>query len=313
MCKWNKVNEETMTWLLQSDVSIQYQTWRDLLDKDKPSIRKKIESEGWGRRFLAFRNKNMYWGRGFYQPKWTSTHYTLLDLKNLNISPDTNNVRETLAVIFQNNKSPDGGIYPIGVAQTSDVCINGMLLNYACYFNIDASHVETIVDFLLSEKMMDGGFNCRSNRKGAVHSSLHSTLSVLEGIQEYETQGYLYRLKELKKAKTDCIEFMLLHKLFRSDKTGDIINPNFLKPYYPCRWYYDIFRALDFFQSAKLKYDPRMEEALNVVLEKRMADGKWKLPSRHPGLVHFDMEKAGEPSRWNTLRALRILKHFEIL
>ena len=164
---------------------------------------------------------------------------------------------------------------------------------------------------LLLEQMMDGGFNRQSNRKGAVHSSLHSTLSVLEGIQEYEKQGYSYRLKELKKAKTDCIEFILLHKLFRSDKTGDIINPNFLKPYYPSRWYYDIFRALDFFQSANLKYDPRMEEALNVVVEKRTADGKWKLPSKHPGLVHFEMENAGEPSRWNTLRALRILKHFK--
>ena len=302
-----------MNWLLQGDVSIQYQTWRDLFDTEKPSLRKKIESQGCGRRFLALRNKNKHWGRGFYQPKWTSTHYTLLDLKNLNISPDNNNVKETLAVIFQNNKSPDGGIYPIGVERKSDVCVNGMLLNYACYFNIDPSWLESIVDFLLSEKMIDGGFNCQSNRKGAVHSSLHSTLSVLEGIQEYEKQGNSYRMRELKKAKTDCIEFILLHKLFRSDKTGDIINPNFLKPYYPCRWYYDIFRALDFFQSANLKYDPRMEEALNVVLEKRIADGKWKLPSKHPGLVHFDMEKAGEPSRWNTLRALRILKHFKIL
>jgi hypothetical protein len=222
-------------------------------------------------------------------------------------------VRETLAIIFQNNKSPDGGIYPIGAPPKSDVCINGMLLNYGCYFNVDRSWLMPVVDFLLSEKMMDGGFNCQSNRKGAVHSSLHSTLSVLEGIHEYERQGYSYRLKELEKAKQDCVEFILLHKLFRSDKTGDIINPNFLKPYYPCRWHYDIFRALDFFQAAKLKYDSRMDEAIHVVLRKRMVDGKWKLTSKHPGLVHFEMEKAGEPSRWNTLRALRILRHYRFL
>jgi len=305
--------EEIMTWLLQGDVSIQYQSMRDLLDRDKPSLRKKIEFEGWGQRFLALRNNQKHWGKGFYQPKWISSHYTLLDLKNLNLSPDNKQVKETLALIFQNNKARDGGIHPIGPSRKSDVCINGMLLNYACYFKIDPSWLETIVDFLLSEEMTDGGFNCQSNRKGAVHSSLHSTLSVLEGIHEYEKQGYSYRLKELKKAMTDSIEFILLHKLFRSDKTDDIINPNFLIPYYPCRWYYDIFRALDFFQAAKLKYDRRIDEAMHVVLEKRMDDGKWKLPSKHPGLVHFEMEKAGEPSRWNTLRALRILRYFRFL
>src|SRR5689334_19641675 len=107
-------NNEVISWLLEGDVSIQYQTYRDLLDTDIQSRRKKIELEGWGLKFLACRQPNGHWGRGFYQPKWTSTHYTLLDLKNLNISPTNKVIRETLATIFENQKSADGGILAIG-------------------------------------------------------------------------------------------------------------------------------------------------------------------------------------------------------
>ena len=104
-----------------------------------------------------------------------------------------------------------------------------------------------------------------------------------------------------------------MHRLFRSDKTGDIINPNFLKLYYPGRWYYDVLKAMDYFQSAGAKYDKRMDDAIEVILQKRAADGRWKLASKHPGQIHFEMEKAGKPSRWNTLRAMRVLRHFRIL
>jgi hypothetical protein len=305
-------NNEIISWLLEGDVSIQYQTHRDLLDTDKPNLRKKIESEGWGLQFLSYRQQNGHWGRGFYQPKWTSSHYTLLDLKNLNIPTNNKSIRETLNIIFENEKGADGGILPIGTIKKSDVCVNGMVLNYSSYFHTKEELLKSIVDFLLSEEMSDGGFNCQSNRKGAVHSSLHSTLSVLEGISEYERNGYSYRLNELKNAKLKSQEFILMHRLFRSDRTGDVINPNFLKLYYPSRWYYDILKALDYFRVSKVKYDKRMDDAINVILEKRTVDGQWKLASKHPGQTHFEMEKSGKPSRWNTLRVLRVLRHFDI-
>ncbi|MFN7602586.1 MAG: hypothetical protein ACK5R0_14435 [Bacteroidota bacterium] len=305
-------NNEIISWLLEGDVSIQYQTHRDLLDTDKPNLRKKIESEGWGLQFLSYRQQNGHWGRGFYQPKWTSSHYTLLDLKNLNIPTNNKSIRETLNIIFENEKGADGGILPIGTIKKSDVCVNGMVLNYSSYFHTKEELLKSIVDFLLSEEMSDGGFNCQSNRKGAVHSSLHSTLSVLEGISEYERNGYSYRLNELKNAKLKSQEFILMHRLFRSDRTGDVINPNFLKLYYPSRWYYDILKALDYFRVSKVKYDKRMDDAINVILEKRTVDGQWKLASKHPGQTHFEMEKSGKPSRWNTLRVLRVLRHFNI-
>ena len=304
-------HSEIISWLLQGDVSIQYQVYRDLLATPKPRLQKKIETEGWGLKFLSCRMPNGHWGQGFYQPKWICSHYTLLDLKNLNISPDNKLIQETIRLIFNTERAPDGGINPIGTIQKSDVCVNGMVLNYASYFRTQEELLIPIIDFLLAELMKDGGFNCMSNRSGAVHSSLHTTLSVLEGIIEYQRNGYTYRLNELLQAKSSSEEFILIHALFRSDKTSAIIRPDFITLFYPGRWYYDILRALDYFQDAKVNYDVRMQEAIHVVINKRNKEGLWKLPSKHPGKTHFEMEQAGKPSRWNTMRALRVMRHFQ--
>ncbi|MBZ0097847.1 MAG: hypothetical protein K8F30_02105, partial [Taibaiella sp.] len=175
-------NNRLIRWLLEGDVSIQYQVHRDLLEQNKPRLRNQIEYNGWGKQFLTRRKSDGHWGISYYQPKWTSTHYTLLDLRNLCISPKCKPVKESVAMVLNTQKGKDGGINPSVTVGVSDVCINGMALNYMCYFRADAGQLNSITDFLLSQHMHDGGFNCYSNRKGAVHSSLHSTLSVLEGI-----------------------------------------------------------------------------------------------------------------------------------
>lgn len=304
--------QQIIEWLLQGDISIQYQVHRDLLGNDRKDLQERIAEEGWGRRFLSKRKPDGHWGVKFYQPKWTSTHYTLLDLRNLCIPTDNPIIKSSIEIILQNKKANDGGILPNGVNRLSDLCVDGMFLNYASYFNTDEHHLKSIVDCILAQTMSDGGFNCRSNRFLSVHSSLHTTLSVLEGISEYELNKYKYRLDELVKAKKSAIEFILKHQLFISDRTEKIINKDFLKLSYPSRWYYDILSALDYFQHAKVKWDDRMKLALQMLLKKQNKDSTWNLQAKRPGQVHFEMEKAGKPSRWNTLRAMRVLKHFKL-
>lgn len=303
-------NNKIINWLLEGDVSIQYQVYRDLLSTERDDLRERIALEGWGAQYLSKRGANGQWGQKFYQPKWTSTHYTLLDLKNLGINQDIPVIAETINIIFDEEKGPDGGIRPIGSVQKSDVCLNGMFLNYACYFKADKEALKSVINFILSQIMPDGGFNCQSNRCDAVHSSLHSTLSVLEGILEYKRNGYTYKLSELEKAEKSAIEFIVLHQLFLSDRTGKLIHKDFLRLAYPGRWRYDILKALDYFQDSGAAWDERMAPAIKVIQAKRRKDLLWNLQAKHPGQQHFEMEKAGKPSRWNTLRALRVLKHF---
>jgi len=302
-------DNEVIEWLLKGDISIQYQVYRDLLKRDKPGLKERISTEGWGKEFLSYRKTNGHWGLKFYQPKWTSTHYTLLDLKNLSISNQQKEIRLTIRKILNENKAPDGGINLTGSISKSDVCINGMFLNYASYFETNENDLKSIVDNILSLQMTDGGFNCRLNRTGASHSSLHSTLSVLEGIQEYTVKGYSYRISELKKAGNESREFILQHHLFKSDHTDKIIDPKMLRLSYPCRWRYDILRALDHFQLAGIEFDPRMNDALEILIQKQRPDKKWPIQAKHQGQTHFDMELPGTASRWNTLRALRVLNH----
>jgi len=304
-------NDQIVKWLLAGDVSIQYQVRRDLMGREVPDLQNRIGKEGWGRRFLNARNPNGHWSRGFYQVKWISSHYTLLDLKLLNIASAPPEVSETIAKILRENKSADGGINPSRSIPESDVCVNGMFLNYACYFKTHQNNLRSIVDFIISQHMPDGGFNCESTRYNPVHSSLHTTLSILEGLQEYAANGYDYRRIELNRIADAAREFILQHRLFISDRTGEIINKRFLMLSYPPRWFYDILRALDYFRVVGIEYDERIQPALDVLLKKRRVDGTWPLQARHSGKVHFDMEKTGRPSRWNTLRALRVLKHFE--
>ncbi len=302
---------EIINWLLKGDVSIQFQTYRDLLAEERPDLQNRIANEGWGAQFMSFRNSEGFWGLGFYQPKWICSHYTLLDLRNLCISPYHPQIQESINHILTFEKGKDGGINPAGATYASDLCINGMALNYASYFKSPEEKLTSVVDFILDNQMPDGGFNCRSLRAKVHHSSLHTSLSVLEGFQEYINSGYTYRIDEILKVVQKVQEFILMHRLYHSDRTGEIINENFLKLRYPGRWYYDILKALDYFQSAKLSYDNRMAEAISYLKNKRQKDGRWKLPSAHPGQVHFKMENAGQPSRWNTLRAMRVLKEYD--
>jgi hypothetical protein len=301
-------------WLLEGDISISYQVARDLAPAPRTKLlafQRRIEHEGWALKLLSCRNPNGHWGKGAYQPKWTSTHYTLLELRDLGLSPRNIACRESTGLLLANRYGKAGGINLARSIEFSDVCVNGMLLNIAGYFTPHSGKLRDIVDFLLHTRMPDGGWNCEY-RKGARHSSLHTTVSVLEGLDCYLQSGNSYRTADMKGAIREAIEFLLRHRLFRSHRTGAIIDRNMLRLSFPPRWRYDVLRGLDCMRSLGCEYDERMQEAIDLLISKRRNDGRWPLQSPHKGRVHFQMERVGQPSRWNTLRSLRVLTHFGI-
>lgn len=309
-----EMSENTVIdWLLLGDVAIQYQTARDILVAKKgtiSSLQKRIETEGWGARFLSKQKENGHWGISFYQPKWTSTHYTLLDLKTIGLPPENIHANRSTGLVLEQPEGNDGGINLARSLKYSDVCVNGMILNYASYFLPHRSELKRIVDYLLKVQMADGGWNCRYLLEDTSHSSLHSTISVLEGLAEFRKTNKNYRMAEIRRAEKKAAEFLLNHNLYQSHRTGQTIDNRMLRLSFPCRWRYDILRCLDYLREAKIPFDVRMEKALQIVLSKKRADGKWELELKHPGDVHFDMERTGAPSRWNTLRALRVLDYY---
>ena len=306
------MNDNIIDWLLEGDISIQFQVYRDLLGESRPDLQARIAGEGWGAAFLQARHPEGYWGRGFYQPKWTSSHYTLLDLKTLQVLPGNVDILQSIDIILETRKSADGGVNPAKTIEGSDVCVNGMFLNYACHFGTNVEKLKSIVDYVIDQRMDDGGFNCERDQYGAIHSSLHSTICVLEGIQEYKRNGYTYRLDELKAAAVTSQEFILIHQLYKSDRTGEIIHKDLLRLSFPGRWHYDILRVLDYFQDVGVPWDERMRPACEVLLKKQRSDGRWPLQANYPGKFHIEMERPGKPSRWNTLRVLRVLKHYAL-
>ena len=300
-----------ISWLLSGDISIQFQTQRDLLNADKidfEKLQKRIAKEGWGKAFLSKRNsKTGQWGNGWYSPKWISTHYTLLELKSIGIHPETPEYKLSAELLLENMWFNQGKVRK---NRWQDMCVAGMHLGICCYSKIDSPKIYEIIDYILERHYSDGGWNCMWYA-GHIHSSLHTTLSVLEGICEYERNGFEYRLEELKLQQKEAHEFILKHRLYKSDKTGKIIKHNFTMLSFPGRWYYNILRCLDYFCSIDFPFDERMQDAIDLLIKKRKKNGRWPSQYKIPGLVHFDMEKSGSDSRWNTLKAMRVLGKYE--
>ena len=310
-----QIASEITEWLLAGDPSIVYQTQRDLLGLPQARLRpaqRKIALEGWGRSFLDRQRPDGHWGRGLYQPKWTCTHYTLLDLKNLGIDPENAQCRRATRLLLSAKAGKDGGINYARTVEYSDVCINGMILNMAAYFVPEAGELPGLIDYILGHELGDGGWNCEYY-SGATHSSMHSTIGILEGLSQYKASGLKHRRAEVESAIRGGFEFLLRHRLFKSERSGSPIGSRMMKLSYPCRWKYDVLRALELLAVEGTGYEERMADGIELVLQKRRSDGKWSLQQKHPGQTHFEMEEAGRPSRWNTLRALKVLGHFNVL
>jgi hypothetical protein len=304
-------------WLLAGDPAIRWQTLRDLSGADRSTVeseRNRIAVEGWGARLLALQQPDGMWAGGLYSPKWISTTYTMLLLRRCGLSPDNEQAQVSCRLLLDRGFYRDGGINYFRSYEYSETCVTGMILSILAHFRLDDQRVERLVLYLLEQQMPDGGWNCESY-KGATHSSLHTTVSVLEGLWEYERlnsadEGRQSIVPEVREAQASGREFLLQHRLFRSHRTGEIIDPRMTRLSFPPRWRYDALRALDYFRQCGAETDERLADAVEIVLKKRRPDGTWPLQSRHPGRSYFEMETVGQPSRWNTLRALRVLRWY---
>lgn len=302
------MNTELINWLLSGDPSIQFQAKRDLSGspkKELEDLQNQIQYKGWGKMFLSHQEDSGMWGGDVYSPKWISTHYTLMTLMRLGLPETNQQARKGCEILLEKGYYPDGGINHFASLDHSETCVTAMTLALLCYFNINDDRVTNLKEFILDQQMEDGGWNCESFN-GAAHSSFHTTLSVLEAIRKHEKM-HKNDSQRIKTARIKAHEFLLRHHLFRSDKTGEVVDQRMTRFSFPPRWKYDIMRALDYFQELNVPHDPRFCDAI-FLIKKKEKDGKWLLQQKHPGLVFFDMEKIGQPSRMNTLRALRILK-----
>ena len=306
----NQPPPEIINWLLDGDPCIRWQVQRDLLEETPVTFtktRKMIKENGWGKKILAHQDEAGTWGGGYYSPKWISTHYTLISLSRLGLPQDNSQALKGCQLYL--NKAyyePDGGMNIHASYDYSETCVTGMALNILAYFKYPDPRVKHLVDHLLKQQMQDGGWNCESY-KGATHSSFHTTISVLEGLLTYQ-KNILEGTQEITNSRLKAHEFLLQHKLFRSHRTGEIVNQRMTRFPFPPRWFYDVLRSLDYFQAARADHDPRFKDAIDLLLKKQTRDKTW-LNYRGPsGRTFFDLEPAGKPGRMNTLRALRVLK-----
>jgi hypothetical protein len=293
-------------WLLQGDPAIRWQTLRDLTDTPDEEIareRARVSTEGWGARILSLQADDGHWGRGIYSPKWISTTYTLLLLRHFGIDPAS---RECQAAINRvRARVTWRGSRPF-FEYLGETCVTGMVLALSAYF-VSAEGSDAVVDFLLGEQLDDGGWNCET-RNGSIRSSFNTTISVLEGLLEYERSNGV-SAPAILEARVRAHEYLLERSLLRFLSTGEIINPRWKLFSFPPRWHYDILRGLVYFRDVGVPFDERFDEAVAIVQAKRRTDGTWPLQNHYAGKEHFKMEPGpGKPSRWNTLRALRVLQ-----
>lgn len=294
-----------------ADPALAFQVVRDLLGADEDmlsALRSRIAREGMGKALLDKRRSDGHWGNGVYNPKWTCTHYALFELVQLGIDPANGECRVSASLLLDFPTGRDGGVNYARTIEYSDVCVNGMILNIACYFGIGDDRTRRVADYLLSVRMEDGGWNCEYYR-GARKSSLHTTISALEGISRFLGAGNSYKNRELEAARAAGVEFILRHELYKTSTTGEVIKDEFLKFRFPVRWKYDILRCLDYFQSAKVEYDPRMRDALSIALAGPRRKG-FAAACGQPGKVYPEVKALCDGRKWNTLRALRVEKRY---
>lgn len=302
--------DQITDWLLESDPAIRWQVERDLLADPTVAIRtrEQVSQTGWGADLLARQDAAGTWANALYSPKWTSSTYTLLLLARFGLSPQNQQARRGVAVLWQNAKCFDGGLTLAKSIKEPETCITAMLLQLSAIFGYQDQHVEPAVAWLLSQQLGDGGWNCETVRVGSQHGSFHTTISVLEALLAYQQSGGNLTVQP---ALEQGRAFFLAHQLYCSHRTGAVVDPAFTRFPFPPQWHFDVMRGLEHFMAAQAQRDERLLPAIAAVRAKRRSDGRWPVFASYPGRYWFKMESGRGPGRWSTLRAVRALQWWD--
>lgn len=313
------MDDKVVGYLLDSDPAIRWQVLRDLVEAPADEViaeRSRISTEGWGAQLLAEQADDGLWDGGSYRPgwvdeerpffdAWTATHPSLELLRIFGADPHSPEVESAIGRVRENVKWDNEG-QPYFNGET-EPCINGGALANAAYFRQDGSH---IVETILKGQLADGGWNCWAE-DGTSPSSFHSTMCVLEGLLEWERASD--GTTETATARRRAEEYLLERKLLYRISTGAMVDTRFALASFPTRWYYDVFRALDYFRIARPERDSRCADAVQLIRGAQLGNGMFALANTHQGPTLFEMEREHEgfPSQWVTLRALRVLKWWD--
>ena len=311
-----KPNRSVIRWLLDSDPSIRWQVMRDLIGAPADEVaaeRARVATEGAGARLLALQGADGRWGGAAWNRGWNSTMHVLMLLRDMGLDPASDQARRAVGLVrdrvtWQGWAAYDGNPFFAGEVEP---CINGQVGAVGAYFGQD---VQGIIDRLLAEQLPDGGWNCEA-ANGSTRSSFNTTICVLEALLEHERA--VGASPEATAARLRGQEYLLERRLFRRRSTGEVIERDrkgdaaWTRFAFPTWWHYDVLRGLEYLRRAGVARDERVAEAIELVASKRDGDGRWPLETRHPGEMPVETDEGeGRPSRWNTLRALRVLNWY---
>ena len=299
--------ESVTAWLMEGDPVIRWQTLRDLCsrpaDEWQAEQRQTLQS-GWGARFLESLRPDGTWPDG----RWTCTVWTLLTIMDCGLPSDHLALHDAARQFLDRNLTPERAIDEDWLLKRVDLCHLGFWLRIGAYFLGNDARLASVAGTVLRAQMPDGGWNCRKrNYPQTHHSSFHTTFNILEGLSLAAKAGVV-SLNVFRQSEARALEFMLAHQMYRSDRTGEIIHERFTHLTFPIYWHYTVLRGLDYLRDRPEIGDSRLEDPIALLVSRRRPDGRWPVEKRIPGTTLFDMEKMGGDSRWNTLRALRVLQ-----
>jgi hypothetical protein len=301
------VSESVIEWLMEGDPVIRWQAMRDILgspESEWAAERLRTTQSGWGTRFAECLLPDGTWPEG----RWTGTVWTLLTLMDCGLPVDHPPIRDAARQFMGRHLTPERIAEKRWLLTRLDLCHVGFWLRIGAYFLPGDPRIFHLADIALQEQMADGGWNCRRrNYPSTSHGSFHTTFNILEGLSEAAQAGIVPEVV-FRESEARALEFMLAHRMYRSDKTGEVVKERFTDLTFPSHWHYTVLRGLDYMRTRPEIGDARLEDPIALIAGRRNASGRWIVEKRIPGDTFFDMEKMGTESRWNMLRALRVLK-----